>query len=46
MQAKQANASAFATFEAYLPLALGYLLLTLPIFLLTRYLEERFKYAD
>jgi polar amino acid transport system permease protein len=44
MQAREANANSYATFEAYLPLVLGYLLLTLPISLLSRRLERRFRY--
>lgn len=44
MQAREANANAYATFEAYLPLVAGYLLLTLPISLLSRRLERRFRY--
>ncbi len=44
MKAKETNAITFATFEAYLPLIAGYLLLTLPISLFSRHLEERFRY--
>lgn len=44
MQAKETNASTYATFESYLPLALGYLALTLPISFLSRKLERRFRY--
>ena len=44
MQARETNAITYATFEAYLPLIIGYLLLTLPISLFSRYLEERFRY--
>lgn len=44
MQAREANANAYATFEAYLPLVAGYLLLTFPISLLSRALERRFRY--
>ena len=44
MQAREANSNTFATFEAYLPLILGYFLLTFPISLLSRYLERRFRY--
>lgn len=44
MQAREANASSFATFEAYLPLVVGYFVLTFPISLLSRRLEERFRY--
>lgn len=44
MQAREANANTYATFEAYLPLVVGYLLLTLPISLYSRYLETRYHY--
>ncbi len=44
MQARETNAITYATFEAYLPLIVGYILLTLPISLFSRHLEERFRY--
>jgi len=44
MQAREANANTYATFEAYLPLIVGYLLLTFPISLLSRHLENRYRY--
>jgi polar amino acid transport system permease protein len=44
MQAKEAHAATYATFESYIPMALGYLILTLPISFWTRSLEERFRY--
>jgi len=44
MQAREANANSYATFEAYLPLAVGYFALTFPISLLSRHLEKRFSY--
>lgn len=44
MQAREANANTYATFEAYLPLVLGYFVLTFPISLLSRRLERRFHY--
>lgn len=44
MQARQTNANTYATFEAYLPLIAGYLLLTFPIAITTRLLENRFRY--
>lgn len=44
MQAREANANTYATFEAYLPLILGYFLLTFPISLLSRHLERRYRY--
>lgn len=44
MQAREANANTYATFEAYLPLIVGYFILTFPISLLSRHLEQRFSY--
>ena len=44
MAAREMNANTFSTMEAYIPLAIGYLLLTLPISRLTRYLERKFSY--
>ena len=44
MQAREANANTYATFEAYLPLIVGYFLLTFPVSLLSRHLENRFRY--
>jgi polar amino acid transport system permease protein len=42
--AQIANALTYGTLECYLPLALGYLILTLPISLWTRRLEQRHKF--
>ncbi len=42
--AQQVNSTTYSTLEAYLPLAVGYLLLTIPISLWSRWLERRFKY--
>ena len=36
--------AATATFEAYIPIALGYLALTIPISLAAAHLERRFRY--
>ena len=44
LNAQQANAFTYSTLESYLPLAAGYLILTLPISLWTRWLEKRMKY--
>jgi polar amino acid transport system permease protein len=44
LNAREVNAFAASSFESYLPLALGYLVLTLPISLWTRWLEERNRY--
>jgi polar amino acid transport system permease protein len=45
LNAQEVNAFTFSTLESYLPLAVGYLLLTLPISLLSRYLEQKYRYA-
>lgn len=44
MQAREVNANTYATFEAYLPLIVGYFILTFPISLWSRALEKRFSY--
>lgn len=44
MQARAANAQTYATFESYLPLAIGYLALTLPLSFASRWLENRTRY--
>ncbi|MEM7699936.1 MAG: amino acid ABC transporter permease [Verrucomicrobiota bacterium] len=44
MQAREANANTYATFEAFMPLIPGYLALTIPIFLWSRWLEKRYQY--
>lgn len=43
-EARSVNDFTYRTFESYLPLALGYLVLTLPISLWTRRLEKRLRY--
>jgi len=45
LNAQEVNAFTYSTLESYLPLAVGYLLLTLPISLLSRMLERKFHYA-
>jgi len=45
LNAQEVNAFTFSTLESYLPLAIGYLLLTLPISLWSKRLENRFRYA-
>lgn len=45
LNAQEVNAFTYSTLESYLPLAVGYLLLTLPISLMSRHLEKRFHYA-
>lgn len=42
--AQQINSVTFSTLETYLPLAIAYLLLTLPISLFSKRLERRFHY--
>lgn len=44
LSAQQVNSATFSTFESFLPLALGYLILTLPISMFSRFLEHRFRY--
>ncbi len=44
LNAQEVNSYTFSTLESYLPLALGYLLLTLPLSLWTRRLEARLRY--
>jgi 4-amino-4-deoxy-L-arabinose transferase-like glycosyltransferase len=44
LAAQEVNAFTYSTLECYLPLAAGYLLLTLPLSALSRLLERRFKY--
>ncbi len=44
MAAREVNANTFSTLESYIPLAVGYLLLTLPISFITKRLERRFFY--
>ena len=45
LNAQEVNAFTYSTLESYLPLAVGYLLLTLPISLVSRILERKFHYA-
>ena len=45
LNAQEVNAFTYSTLESYLPLAAGYLLLTLPVSLLSRILERRFHFA-
>ena len=44
LAAQQVNSATYSTLESYLPLAFGYLALTLPVSLLARLLERRFRY--
>lgn len=44
MAAREINANTFSTIESYIPLAIGYLLLTIPISILTSSLERKYKY--
>lgn len=46
LNAQEVNSYTYSTMESYLPLAVGYLLLTLPISLMSRYLEGRYSYAS
>ena len=44
--ARDVNSVTYSTLESYLPLALGYLALTLPISLWTRHLERNLKFES
>ncbi len=44
MAAREVNANTFSTLESYIPLAIGYLILTLPISYVTKKLERRYFY--
>lgn len=46
MASREINAATFSTLESYLPLAVGYLLLTIPISILTRKLEKKYSYES
>ena len=45
LNAQEVNAFTYSTLESYIPLAVGYLLLTLPVSLFSRVLERKFHYA-
>ncbi len=45
-QAQSASTLTFSTFEAYLPMAAGYLVLTLPLAWWARHLEGKMRHAD
>lgn len=44
--AQQINSATFSTLESFFPLAVGYLILTLPVSLFSKHLEKRFAYED
>jgi polar amino acid transport system permease protein len=44
LAAQQVNSATYRTLESYLPLAIGYLALTLPISLVSKMLEQRLRY--
>ncbi|HPE21309.1 MAG TPA: hypothetical protein PLV02_08225, partial [Candidatus Mcinerneyibacteriales bacterium] len=44
LNAQEVNAYTYSTLESYLPLALGYLLITYPISNLSKRLERAFSY--
>jgi polar amino acid transport system permease protein len=44
LNAREVNANTYSTLESYLPLAIGYLILTLPISIWTRRLEKKHKF--
>jgi polar amino acid transport system permease protein len=44
LSAQEANSYTFSTLESYIPLAIGYLILTLPISLWTQSLEQKHRF--
>jgi len=44
--AQQVNSATYSTLESFFPLALGYLILTLPISLLSKKLEQKYRYES
>lgn len=44
LNAQEVNSFTFSAFESFLPLAVGYLILTLPISLFSRHMEERLNH--
>ena len=42
--AQQINSATYSTLESFFPLAVGYLVLTLPISIWSKWLEKRFRY--
>lgn len=46
MAANEMNSATFSTIEAYLPLVVGYLIITMPISFFSKYLEKRFHYES
>jgi polar amino acid transport system permease protein len=45
LNAQEVNAFTYSTLESYLPLAIGYLVLTLPVSLFSQALERRYRFA-
>jgi len=46
LNAQEVNSFTYSTLESYLPLAAGYLILTLPLSATSRWLEKRYKYES
>lgn len=44
LAAQQVNSATFSTLESFLPLAVGYLILTIPVSLVARFLEHRLRF--
>lgn len=44
--AQQINSATYSTLESFFPLAIGYLILTLPISLLGKFMERKFSYEN
>jgi len=44
LNAREVNSFTYSTLESYVPLAIGYLMLTLPLSATSRWLEKSFSY--
>jgi polar amino acid transport system permease protein len=44
LNAQEVNSYTYSTLESYIPLAIGYFILTFPISMITRHLEKKFHY--
>lgn len=44
MASREIAANSYATLETYIPLAIGYLILTIPVVLFSHFLEKRYSY--
>jgi polar amino acid transport system permease protein len=46
LAAREINSATFSTLESFIPLAVGYLVLTLPISVLSKHLERKYAYRE